>query len=217
MIKIKDFKEWKDCFNSHFYEKMGVYFKKFDDKDKRHNRIYFKLKVTPSSTTYIPTEISEFLSWYGYAIIDYDKGICRKGSIDIRIGKVFNDLGQDDLLRVYSESKQPLKNTENLSVVICRHRYDCMGMSTNRGWSTCIDLNDKKYNGRFLNVLRGYLTGGCLVAYLIRDNDRNINNPISRISITSSYNKLMDGKCYGTILPEFETFVRNWVRDYNKY
>ena len=55
MIKIKDFKEWKDCFNSHFYEKMGVYFKKFDDKDKRHNRIYFKLKVTPSSTTYIPT------------------------------------------------------------------------------------------------------------------------------------------------------------------
>jgi hypothetical protein len=128
-----------------------------------------------------------------------------------------NEHDKKDLLKVYSESRTSLKNIDNLSVVICRHPYDIIGMSTGRGWSTCIDLNDKKYNGNHLHGLRNKMISGCLVAYLIRDDDRNINNPVSRIAI-NSYNGISlynDNKCYGTSVKEFIKFVNKWVFDYN--
>ncbi len=130
-----------------------------------------------------------------------------------RIGKVLEKLGRSDLLKVYAESKSMnLKKTDNLLVAICRHPYDIIGMSTGRGWSTCLDLHDKKYGGYHLNGLEGYLNRGCLMAYLIRDNDLNINNPISRLIIFNSSNILViDNKMYGTIVPEMFKLVDNWI------
>lgn len=217
MITIKNFKEWKDKFNDRFYKEMSEYFSKFKDKDKRHNRIYFKLKVEQSSDMPIPQEISDYMNWIGCPIIDYKKGLCKVKGREVRIGKFFNDTDRKDLLKIYSESRQSLKNTDNLSVVICRHPYDIIGMSTNRGWSTCIDLNDKKYGGKHLHSLGSKMTSGCLIAYLIRDDDRNINNPVSRIAILS-YNGTLycDTKCYGTSVKEFIKFTNDWVLDYSK-
>ena len=219
MIKIKDYKEYASSFNNSAYEKMGNYFKRFEDKDKRGNRIYFKLNVKPSDKIHVPAEISEYVGWKGYTILDYEAGLCRKAGVDIRIGKLLADLGRDDLLNTYAKSKQGLKNTENLSVVVSRHPYDVMGISTNRGWSTCLDLKDVKYNGNYLGGLKGYLREGSLVSYLIRDNDRNINNPVSRILMPFSSwgNQLSsDGKCYGTHVDEYVAFATKFVADYNK-
>ena len=214
MIKISDFKKWEQHFNYKFYEVIGDYFKKFKG-DKRHNRIYFKLKVLPSKNMSVPHEISDYMNWFGYPIIDYKKGLCEdKYGREIRIGKLFTDLGRQDLLKIYSESKQSLKNTDNLLVVISRHPYDIIGMSTGRGWSTCHDLNDQKYGGKHLHGLKGDLGNKTLVAYLIRDNDLNINNPISRVVIRKSWwdiNLYPDQKCYGTIVPEFQEFVNKWT------
>ena len=148
MIKVKDFKEWSSSFNKLAYDNMSKYFEKFPDRDKRSNRIYFKLNVLPSDKVHIPPEIREFLSWKNIHIINYEEGLCCKTNTGatIRIGKALADLGQESLLNTYSNSKQGLKKVDNLTVVISRHPYDMMGISTNRGWSTCMDLNDKKYN-----------------------------------------------------------------------
>lgn len=140
MITLKNFREWRSSFNINFYSEIGEYFSKFKDKDKRHNRIYFKLKVEHNSIMSIPQEISDYMNWIGCTIIDYRKGLCNYNGREIRIGKFFNEKDRQDLLKIYSDSKQSLKNVDNLSVVICRHPYDIIGMSTNRGWSTCIEL-----------------------------------------------------------------------------
>lgn len=217
MITLKNFRDWRNLLNNNFYKEIGEYFSKFQDKDKRHNRIYFKLKVEQSSTMPIPQEISDYMNWIGCCITDYKKGLCNFKGRELRIGKFFNENDRQDLLKVYSESKTSLKNIDNLSVVICRHPYDIIGMSTNRGWSTCIDLNDKKYGGTHLGGLRNNLTSGCLVAYLIRDDDRNINNPVSRIVINLYGGRLCsDSKCYGTSVKEFKDFVSEWVTKRNR-
>jgi hypothetical protein len=209
MLTIENFKKWKDHLNYNFYTEIGEYFSKFNDIDKRHNRIYFKLKVEPSEKISIPQEIIDYLNWHRCYVLDSKKGLCSYGSKIIRIGKYLNDYNKD-LLKKYSESRTALKNPDNLSVVICRHPYDIIGMSTGRGWSTCIDLNDTKYGGKHLYCLKNKMESGCF-------NDRNINNPVSRIAIYKDYySGLYLDKCYGAKVEEFINFVNNWVDGYNK-
>lgn len=219
-VSVSDYKKWIGYTNKNFYNTIGEYFKKFDNSDKKHNRIYFDLSTNPDRWELeVPDEIDDYMSWYGYPILDYNKGICRdKDGRDIKIGKLLQRLGREDLLKVYSDSKQnTLKNVDDLQVVICRHPYDVIGMSTDRGWSTCIDLKDKRYGGEHLNSLKSMILNGCLVAYLIRKSDRNINKPISRIVIKKGYSGLNpDFHVYGTNIPEFREFLVEWTEKFNE-
>ena len=217
-IAISDYKKWSGFINKKFYDDMGKLFKKFPDHDKNYNRIYFDLKVDPSRfQVEIPLELKDFMRWYGYPILDYDKGICRdKDGREIKIGKLLTKLGEERLLKAYSNSKQnTLKNTDDLQVVISRHPYDIMGMSTNRGWTTCHDIHDKRYGGKHLTGLKNNLQGGVLISYLIRKSDRNITNPISRCIISRYWNRefYVDSHVYGTKVPEFREFLTKWARE----
>ena len=220
MIKYSDFKKFNKYSNENYYKNLEKIFKEYPG-DKNNNRIYFDIQVNPDNfKVKIPFEISEYFNWLGWHennpvnIIDYQKGICRMDGRQMRIGKVLNKLGQPELLKTYQESKDnTLKNVKDLRVVISRHPYDVMGMSTDRGWSTCVDMYDKKYNGKYLYSLKSDLQRGCLVAYLIRKGDENINNPLSRIRITSGYATKFraDTKTYGTDVVEFRQCVNNWI------
>lgn len=227
-IKVSDYKEWSKFTNKYFYDKLGEYFLTIDDHDKKFNRIYFDLKVNRDNfQIVVPDEITDFFKWYGYPIIDYEKGLCRdKDGRQIRIGKLLTKLGEDKLLKTYNQSKSDtLKNTDDLQIVISRHPYDIIGMSTNRGWTTCHDLNDKRYGGRHLHNISSDLKKGTLVAYLIRKSDRNISNPISRCLLFNSefYNnpklpKLrLDNHIYGTYVKEFVKKLSKFCEEYNNY
>ena len=223
-VSVSKYKEWSAHASRNFYLILGEYFKKFKHHDKNYNRIYFDLTINPDNWKIeIPQEIEDFMGWYHYPILDYNKGICRdKDGREIRIGRLFNRLGREDLLKSYNNSKQnTLKNVDDLKVVISRHPYDIIGMSTGRGWSTCLDLDDSRYNKEHLGGLRGMLSRGCMVAYLIRGNDMNIKNPISRVVIRSytmgsSINLIVDQHVYGTNVIEFTDFLDKWVKDYNR-
>jgi hypothetical protein len=93
-------------------------------------------------------------------------------------------------------------------------------MSTDRGWTTCHDLDDKRYGGEHLHNVKRYLQRGCLIAYVIRKSDRNIKNPISRCLIFNNdyYKKKLyvDHHVYGTNVPGFEKFLVKWVSVYNQ-
>lgn len=213
-INISDYKKWSKEANIKFYNDMGVAFKKFTNHDKNYNRVYFDLKIDPDRfQIHPPEELKDFMRWFGYPIINYDRGICRdKDGREIKIGKLLTKLGEERLLKTYVDSKQnTLRNTDNLQVVISRHPYDIIGMSSNRGWTTCHDINDNRYDGKHLYGLRNDLKNGILVAYLIKKSDRNINNPISRCTIISKFGKLCpDEHIYGTDIPEFEEFLSGW-------
>lgn len=216
------YKKWSKDFNWEHYNSLEEFFKTFSDSDRNHNRIYFDLKVnTDNFKITVPDEISDFFGWYGYPIIDYNVGICRdKDGRNIRIGRLLNRLGEDKLLATYNKSKEnTLKNVGDLQVVISRHPYDIIGMSTDRGWTTCHDINDQRYGGKHLWAMNSFLRGGGMIAYLIRKSDRNINNPISRTLIKKGFkgDYMMDHHVYGTRVKEFEDFVNKWCKKLNSF
>jgi len=223
MLTIQEYKEFLNSVDMSFYNNMESFFSTFEDKDKRSNRIYLKLNVEQIKLT--PDRVlSNFLYCNGYSIKDYTEGICidnKKGAekeTTIRIGKVLKKLEREDLLKIYSDSKDSiLKNTKNLTVVISRHPYDCIGMSTRRGWTSCHDLHDKNYSGKYLYQMRDVLAKGCLLAYLIRDNDRNITNPIARSCIKNFGNILSHSNVLGTNIPEFEVIINKFSYKYTEY
>ena len=225
-VSISDYKKWSKDTNKTFFNEMGEYFKNFSDHDKNYYRIYFDLEVnTDDFEVVIPDEITDFFTWFGpegpyktqMKIIDYNKGLCTdKEGRQMRIGKLLNKLGEEKLLQTYNRSKEnTLKNVSDLQVVISRHPYDIIGMSTDRGWTTCHDLNDKRYDGKHLYNITRSLRRGTLAAYVIRKSDRNINDPISRCLIENRYNGLgVDHHVYGTNVPGFVKFLDNWVKEY---
>jgi len=217
-IPISDYKKWSIHTNKKFYDDIKPYFMKFPNHDKNYNRIYFDISIDPKGfNVTVPDEISDYFLWNRIEIVDYNKGICidNEGRT-IKIGKLLRKLGEEDLLKTYNASKtNSLKDISDLQVVISRHPYDIIGMSTNRGWTTCHDLNDKRYGGHHLHVLKSNLERGMLISYLIRKSDRNINNPISRCSINKSYSNLyVDDHVYGTYCEEYVDFLKQWCMDY---
>jgi hypothetical protein len=99
-------------------------------------------------------------------------------------------------------------------IVISRHPYDVAGMSTDRGWSSCMNLVDG-VNKRY--VLRD-VKQGSIVAYLINADDVNIRHPLARILIRPYGEKgnpqniaMMADVVYGTAPASFKTQVDAWV------
>jgi hypothetical protein len=232
-VKISDYKPYHNKIDSIQQEKWKEYFKKFPDHDKNYNRIYFDLKITPKDwKVQIPQEIKDYMEWFRYPILDYDKGICQdKDGREIRIGKLFYRLGRQDLLKSYEESKQNTLKEGNYKIVISRHPYDIIGQSTGRGWSSCMDLRDDRFDKKFIESWYGLskqIKQSHLVSYLVRENDRNIKTPMARImivrrswpygshgtTITKEPFKI-DDHVYGTKVKGHLDFLTKWIEDYN--
>lgn len=105
-------------------------------------------------------------------------------------------------------------------IVISRHPYDVAGMSTDRGWSSCMNIVDG-VNKRY--VLRD-VKQGSIIAYLIQSDDMNIRKPLARILIRP-YGQIgkpkniamMADRVYGTAPASFKTQVDAWVdKNYNQ-
>lgn len=66
---------------------------------------------------------------------------------------------------------------DTYEVVISRHPYDIAGMSTDRNWSSCVDLR----GGSNRHYIISSIMSAHLVAYLIKKADKNINRPLARM------------------------------------
>ena len=98
-----------------------------------------------------------------------------------------------------------------LSIVISKAKYDIAGMSTGRGWTSCMNLDDGSNSG--------YVTcdvqEGSIIAYFINKNDLNIKNPIARLLIKPFINRFDENdiifkpedRTYGTAPIGFKTSV----------
>jgi len=111
------------------------------------------------------------------------------------------------------------KDVSSLQVVISQDPHDIAKMSTDRGWTSCMDLN-KKDRARCADVMREVKSGG-LAAYLIDRSDKNIEHPYARILLRRLQNYKGDSILqpeqfvYGTAVPEFKKTVEKWANEYN--
>lgn len=103
-------------------------------------------------------------------------------------------------------------------IVISRHPYDIAGMSTDRHWTSCMEIGGS--NGRYVIY---DVAEGSLVAYVVRGNDKNIKNPLARITI-KPYISVKNPKdvllvtepdMYGTKIQKFKEIVQEYIDKLN--
>ena len=156
----------------------------------KEERTYFPLKSVETTNIEIPTQIEQILDNAGFYITDYRAGLAMKKTKpgeekdlrQIKIGKILQKLNQLELLKQFNErlgtSKKDIKNI-NFEICITHNPYDIAGMSTDRNWTSCMNLN----NGEHKETPLKQVQFGGMCAYLIDSNDKNIEKPYARIAI----------------------------------
>ena len=156
----------------------------------KEERTYFPLKSIKTSNIEIPNEIEKILDNAGFYITDYRAGIAMKKTKpgeekdlrQIKIGKILSKLNQPNLLKQFNErlgtSKKDIQNID-FEICITYNPYDIAGMSTDRNWTSCMELD--KGVKRFTPLLQVQYGGMC--TYLISADDKNIEQPFARIAI----------------------------------
>lgn len=143
----------------------------FQDDD----RLYFELvpSAQPLRIEGTQLHIQEYLASRGYVVSDYRAGYCtdQTGKQKYKIGRLLKDV--PELAKAFEKDKS--RGGDDLLVVISRHPYDIARMSTGRGWSSCMAKTGSNY--RFV---AHDIAAGSVVSYLVRRNDTNIEDPLSR-------------------------------------
>jgi hypothetical protein len=108
----------------------------------------------------------------------------------------------------------------NVQIVFSRHSYDIAGMSTDRGWTSCMDLLSSKQvdNTQYISKDIKY---GTFIAYAIAEDDKNIENPIARLLCRPFINAqdsediifVAENKVYGTVVENFKTEIKQILTD----
>jgi hypothetical protein len=211
------------------FEKMGKdvgYQNRYNDLfGEGNDRIYFKVTGTVK-----PKEKSESLDFiedliytylynnydndYGYKT-DYDKDLVTiyKNSTYKTVKKLtFEKLidlsherkdGEKELHKNMIKNYPNKKEYNDVTVVISRNPCDIAGMSTNRGWRSCMNL----YTGIYKHKVEKDVEHGTLVVYLIDSDDKEIVRPLGRMLIKPHVKgkktvlRLTD-KTYGAIFPK---------------
>ncbi len=193
-------------------------FSKYPDTDRNAYRIYLPLPApTSEPKSKVAPEVEKHLASKGYTIKDYTGGLATDGRREMRIGKLLSDT--PDVAKQFTNDPARAASKQSQLVVISRHPYDIAGMSTDRGWTSCMNLD-----GMHADYVPVDIRKGTIVAYLINADDRDIKNPIARIAIkpfvnTANPDEVVFGaenKVYGTASPAFKSAVIKWVNQVNK-
>ena len=231
-ISIKQAKKYTKAWPKEIKHRLDDVFG-LDEKGRDRNRLYFPLgsELFSSKTVQnsISKEVAEYLDSIGYEIEDYKAGYCKKIDSEkkniVRIGKILSGKdGNSDLLKKFNEDtsralvQKLTKEGGDLVAVISRHPVDIAGMTSGRKWEKGSCMNIEK------GVAKKYVIQdvkeGVLIAYLIKDDDKNIQNPISRLLIQPYINVKNDNDllyvpmkqdAYGVEDKDFRELINNWL------
>lgn len=207
-------------------ERYDAFFRKHAS-DKRKTRIYIPLDSKESDSAKPDPKVKDALSKMGYEVEDYKAGLATKdGKRLVRIGKLLVD--QPEIKKVFDNDKTRAASKKNEKlIVISRHPYDIGGMSTDRGWNSCMRLTDKAKGdisgGEYEEYVPTEIEHGALVAYLIDANDPDIKNPMARVLIrpyinTDDVNDVLlvaSSNVYGSAPAAFLKTVDKWLEEFN--
>lgn len=127
--------------------------------------------------------VTGILSRRGYKVVDYIKNKAEDeyGRVT-KITKLLSKHDEDGVLQMYNndESRKSSNRVEsNYYFAFSTHQYDIAGASTDRDWTSCMNL----YTGGMGKYIRHDIKQGTIVCYLISDDDFNIEDPIARAFI----------------------------------
>lgn len=200
------------------------------------DRLYFPLltdgKLIQLKDSKHSARIEKTLKDLGYSIEDYHMGVCTKDDDPkkkniFKIGKILNKYEKFEELKIFNEDESRDKVRQlgrtDLLVVISRHPYDIAGMSTDRGWTSCMNLE----TGSYAKHVIADILEGTLIAYVIENTDLNIQRPKARILIKPFFKVndpkeiilVPEEKIYPANIPPppgFAETVKNWLDSWQK-
>lgn len=144
-----------------------------------------KVEIDPESYYNVDREINETNEWY------------------------------NDLVNTFINS--PIRRSKGRSifqVVISQNPHDVASMSTDRDWTSCMNLGE----GSQTQSVFCEVSSGGLVAYLINYDDIDIKNPLARIHIRRFENKdgssiaVPEDSIYGNEVPGFRNVIEEWLK-----
>lgn len=177
-------------------------------------RIYIPLGGKPTTDNLVPPpELVAYLATKKMSVNDYKTGtaLLPDGKRIVRIGKVVAD--NPTVKKIFEQDPQRTA-TKSVAAWVCisRHPYDIAGMSFDRGWTSCMHITE----GCNKQYLTADVKMGTLVAYLIKENDKNINAPIARIALKPYTNKqgriLVPSQPYGMGTASFVNIVNQFCQ-----
>lgn len=154
-------------------------------------------------------DVVDALHQHGYKVQDYASGFATdKYDRQVKIGKVLTKIGATDVLKTFTNdpNRDASRVHHDLQVVVSRHPHDVAGMSTNKGWTSCmrlpteIGMHDGGSNEKYVPH---DIYSGTHVAYLTKRGDDNLTNPVARIALKPWVST--DGK-HTTLRPEDRTY-----------
>lgn len=197
----------------------GRYANAFEKAAGKKNayRIYLPLDNEAESFVPAPQEIARTISELGWTVEDYRAGIAvdKSGKRRMRIGRLLTK--HPHLLKLFNEDKTRAAYRGKFIICISRHPYDIAGASTDRGWTSCMNLVD----GENRHYIADEIKIGSLIAYLIEEHDTNIKRPTARTMIKPFYKDddkeqlhpllIADPAVYGTNVKGFVRTVQRWL------
>ena len=230
-LKPSQYREYMKKWDNQFYKEL---FKRYEyETDKKFNRIYLPIKQLEGNTK-PPEEIVDTLEKAGYNVADYAKGLAQNiqnPKRQIKIGKVLSKT--PDILKKFVEDPRRKAKKNKYEIVISRHPYDIAGMSTGRGWTSCMNIDI----GHYKKYVMDDVVVGTIIAYGIRTGktpeeeregkpakaNRDIKNPVCRVLIKPFISTVdnetivlgVDGRVYGEEPEGFVETLLDWVNDVN--
>lgn len=137
-------------------------------------------------------DVEDHLEKHGYKIKDYKSGLATdKHGRDMKIGRVLEKTkAEDKVKQAFANDPSRAASTQagNLKVVISKHPHDVAGMSTDRGWSSCMNMD----TGSNSHYLKHDVKKGTHVAYLVNKDDNEIKKPLARIALKPYHSSVSD-------------------------
>jgi len=189
---------------------------------KRGDRVYFPFSTSGGMVTHespVKKEVETALQGTDFKLKDYKTGVVTdKYGRETKLGKALSKIGKPDLVNKFNgdKTRESAKKTDFI-IVFSKHPYDIAGMSTDRGWTSCMDL----YDGGESDHVHWDVKEGSFVCYLTNPEDTNLNKPTGRI-LVKPYISIVDKKdvlyspeqkVYGTAPNEFLNTVNDILSD----
>jgi hypothetical protein len=227
LIDIKNF--LLEALTPVFQEK---YKKHFDDRPKEvvdrlnklldnKERVYIPYNSNTISETQL--KVKSFLEELGYNISDYKLNQAvqiENNKRQIRISKLLAK--NPELLKEFTldDTRANTRIGSEFSIVLTSNYEDVAGMSFDRCWTnSCLDI---KYgeNGHYV---KDEVKQGTVVAYLIKSDDLNVEEPLGRVNIKPYYNVkedkeviyVLDRRVYGNVPDEklFKSIISSYLKE----
>jgi hypothetical protein len=190
-----------------------------------------KLKFDVNIIDGLKNDVENILKNQNFSLVDFEKNIAKnnKNGQNIKITKAIGDYDYNTT-KEYNEYLGDLTKKYNgddkLYVVLSRHSHDIAAMASKPNITSCEDVREYtdikqtaigreeigEGNGA---EIWSSIKNGLIVFYLIRENDWNIKDPISRVIGTTKCEFGNSNHFYGKFSNKFKNFVSEWMSYYS--